>query len=172
MHTAPPHCRAVAHTRAFKPPSYSASTNFLASPLGSPRPTNQRPPALLFFFQAEDGIRDADVTGVQRCALPIFHRFASPRTVDALLRALPVGGRAAIWGEEVYFQVSVQAAGESPRNKLEVGSIAYWPMGSAVCVFFGPTKPYSPVNMIGRVTANLELFRKVREGTTVTIKKA
>src|SRR6266540_6504976 len=27
-----------------------------------------------FFFQAEDGIRDRDVTGVQTCALPIFHR--------------------------------------------------------------------------------------------------
>src|SRR5436305_2245369 len=26
---------------------------------------------LCFFFQAEDGIRDADVTGVQTCALPI-----------------------------------------------------------------------------------------------------
>src|SRR6266498_2854412 len=26
-----------------------------------------------FFFQAEDGIRDADVTGVQTCALPIYH---------------------------------------------------------------------------------------------------
>src|SRR6266498_5568688 len=26
---------------------------------------------LFFFFQAEDGIRDADVTGVQTCALPI-----------------------------------------------------------------------------------------------------
>src|SRR5436305_14976916 len=25
----------------------------------------------IFFFQAEDGIRDADVTGVQTCALPI-----------------------------------------------------------------------------------------------------
>src|SRR5690554_7316818 len=25
-----------------------------------------------FFFQAEDGIRDADVTGAQTCALPIF----------------------------------------------------------------------------------------------------
>src|SRR3989442_1984725 len=32
---------------------------------GSPRS------ARLFFFQAEDGIRDADVTGVQTCALPI-----------------------------------------------------------------------------------------------------
>src|SRR5207245_8091137 len=27
---------------------------------------------LRFFFQAEDGIRDATVTGVQTCALPIF----------------------------------------------------------------------------------------------------
>src|SRR3989442_3060034 len=26
----------------------------------------------IFFFQAEDGIREADVTGVQTCALPIF----------------------------------------------------------------------------------------------------
>src|SRR5690606_7259350 len=28
----------------------------------------------LFFFQAEDGIRDFHVTGVQTCALPIFER--------------------------------------------------------------------------------------------------
>src|SRR5699024_10320642 len=27
-----------------------------------------------FFFQAEDGIRDRNVTGVQTCALPIFHK--------------------------------------------------------------------------------------------------
>src|SRR5258707_9694099 len=27
-----------------------------------------------FFFQAEDGIRDIGVTGVQTCALPIWHR--------------------------------------------------------------------------------------------------
>src|SRR5690554_7330157 len=31
-----------------------------------------------FFFQAEDGIRDADVTGVQTCALPISKRFDRP----------------------------------------------------------------------------------------------
>src|SRR5574342_242326 len=29
----------------------------------------------VFFFQAEDGIRDPVVTGVQTCALPIFLRF-------------------------------------------------------------------------------------------------
>src|SRR2546429_1706761 len=35
-----------------------------------------------FFFQAEDGIRDVAVTGVQTCALPIFFAAASKvRTV-------------------------------------------------------------------------------------------
>src|SRR5436305_12740650 len=34
----------------------------------------------VFFFQAEDGIRDADVTGVQTCALPILH---AQITIDA-----------------------------------------------------------------------------------------
>src|SRR5699024_12075472 len=33
-----------------------------------------------FFFQAEDGIRDRNVTGVQTCALPIsFHHILSVR---------------------------------------------------------------------------------------------
>src|SRR3712207_7339340 len=38
---------------------------------------------LLFFFQAEDGIRDIGVTGVQTCALPILLRSyaATGRTV-------------------------------------------------------------------------------------------
>src|SRR5688500_19147379 len=37
----------------------------------------------LFFFQAEDGIRDYKVTGVQTCALPIF---ADGVTVDQARR--------------------------------------------------------------------------------------
>src|SRR2546430_4073501 len=42
---------------------------------------------LFFFFQAEDGIRDLTVTGVQTCALPICHLFASPRDAAAFLIA-------------------------------------------------------------------------------------
>src|SRR3989449_9830986 len=34
----------------------------------------------VFFFQAEDGIRDVAVTGVQTCALPISRLFAPTRT--------------------------------------------------------------------------------------------
>src|SRR5689334_23776654 len=36
-----------------------------------------------FFFQAEDGIRDGTVTGVQTCALPICRRPRRPRCWDA-----------------------------------------------------------------------------------------
>src|SRR5256885_2562116 len=39
-------------------------------PIGLPAPALLSP--RIFFFQAEDGIRDYKVTGVQTCALPIF----------------------------------------------------------------------------------------------------
>src|SRR6266850_7242473 len=35
--------------------------------------------SIFFFFQAEDGIRDYKVTGVQTCALPIFGKVPSAR---------------------------------------------------------------------------------------------
>src|SRR2546429_5220445 len=38
----------------------------------------------VFFFQAEDGIRDVAVTGVQTCALPISHHQRKRYLSDAL----------------------------------------------------------------------------------------
>src|SRR5437764_12968298 len=44
---------------------------------------------VFFFFQAEDGIRDTSVTGVQTCALPIFERGdVDPGRVEAALERL------------------------------------------------------------------------------------
>src|SRR5688500_20240339 len=43
---------------------------------------------LIFFFQAEDGIRDYKVTGVQTCALPICQRVAVARALAVDPRAL------------------------------------------------------------------------------------
>src|SRR5690625_87687 len=42
---------------------------------------------LIFFFQAEDGIRDGHVTGVQTCALPILPCTAPSNTLLAALNA-------------------------------------------------------------------------------------
>src|SRR3712207_8718729 len=42
-----------------------------------------------FFFQAEDGIRDIGVTGVQTCALPISTRLGISRhTVDSYVKRI------------------------------------------------------------------------------------
>src|SRR3712207_7832536 len=43
---------------------------------------------LYFFFQAEDGIRDIGVTGVQTCALPIFYDDNFVEAAAMLKRAL------------------------------------------------------------------------------------
>src|SRR2546429_3137949 len=47
-----------------------------------------------FFFQAEDGIRDVAVTGVQTCALPISGGAAREHPRRALFRALHRRGHA------------------------------------------------------------------------------
>src|SRR5436305_13155910 len=55
----------------------------------------------IFFFQAEDGIRDADVTGVQTCALPILP--LKPPVAPQLARSgkeLPLGEQ---WSYEPKF---------------------------------------------------------------------
>src|SRR5262249_59194225 len=44
-----------------------------------------------FFFQAEDGIRDWSVTGVQTCALPILYGKATGNTPDGRRAGEPFG---------------------------------------------------------------------------------
>src|SRR5699024_11252974 len=60
-----------------------------------------------FFFQAEDGIRDRNVTGVQTCALPILVKYERLRLDEAIPEALnlykeylPAGG-IEFWDMEV-----------------------------------------------------------------------
>src|SRR2546430_11732767 len=42
-----------------------------------------------FFFQAEDGIRDLTVTGVQTCALPIFSKASATQRAGRAGRTAP-----------------------------------------------------------------------------------
>ncbi|MFQ6075894.1 MAG: cyclophilin-like fold protein [Candidatus Bathyarchaeia archaeon] len=98
-------------------------------------------------------------------------RFLAPRTVEAIVHRLPVEGRAALWREEVYFEIPVKIGKEKAKAIVEAGTIAYWPMGSALCVFYERLQPYSPVNVIGRVTKNLDLFRDVKSGTKIVVER-
>ena len=98
-------------------------------------------------------------------------RFLAPRTVDTIVRRLPVEGRAALWKEEVYFEIPVKIGEEKPKTTVETGNIAFWPMGSALCVFYGESQPYSPVNILGKVTKKLQLFKQVKSGATIKVEQ-
>ena len=102
-------------------------------------------------------------------------------TAQKVWEALPIEGKANVWGDEIYFGIPVEAE-QAPdaRAEVEVGELGYWPVGKAFCIFFGPTpvsrgdKPraYSPVNVLGQITGDATVFRAVRGGTTVRIERA
>jgi hypothetical protein len=96
-------------------------------------------------------------------------RFMAPRTVDTIVRKLPVEGRAALWKEEVYFEIPVKLGEEKAKPNVETGTLAFWPMGSALCIFYGKSQPYSPVSILGKITRNLEVFNKVKSGTRIKV---
>jgi hypothetical protein len=98
-------------------------------------------------------------------------RFLAPRTIDTLVRKLPVEGRAALWKEEVYFETPIKMGEEKAKGTVEKGTIAFWPMGSAICIFYGESQPYSPVSILGKITENLELFSRVKSGTKIRVEK-
>src|SRR5438552_13896335 len=68
-----------------------------------------------FFFQAEDGIRDDLVTGVQTCALPILRLEdpeGAPRYMIAVLRGVRVGPSPAWLADRL------TAVGQRPINNV------------------------------------------------------
>src|SRR5256885_6584840 len=70
-----------------------------------------------FFFQAEDGIRDYKVTGVQTCALPVFRELVYHGLARALPRILQQpANRQRLPAERVYFHRNlVVRATHAPR---------------------------------------------------------
>jgi hypothetical protein len=101
-----------------------------------------------------------------------FIRHLSPRTVDAILKKLPLEGRAALWKEEVYFEIPIAAGEEKAKTRVKKGDVAYWPMGKALCIFYGETQPYSAVNIVGQITKDLELFSKAKSGAVIKVVRA
>jgi hypothetical protein len=104
----------------------------------------------------------------------------NPMTAEAVWNALPLKGSANRWGDEIYFQIPLDFSEEEPKVEVEVGSIAYWPPGNALCIFFGPTpaskhnepRAYSPVNVFARAVGNATIFRSVRDNDQISLEKA
>ncbi len=104
----------------------------------------------------------------------------SPETFRKIVNALPIESVAYRWGKEVYFSTPVQASEENARETVEKGTIAFWPPGNALCIFWGPTpasrtpdeiRPASPVNVLGKILGNPDVFDKVRSGEKILVER-
>jgi hypothetical protein len=84
----------------------------------------------------------------------------SSETARKIRDALPIEAAGSYWGGELYFAIPVKAGLEpDAREVVEPGTVAYWPEGHCLCVFWGPTpasqgsecRAASKVNVVGRV---------------------
>ncbi len=99
-------------------------------------------------------------------------------TAEALYNRLPLEGKCTFWGKEVYFMVPLQLAQDADaREVVEVGELGFWPVGSAFCIFYGPTpvstdqrpRAYSAVNVFGRIIQNLEVLPQILPGEAIRV---
>ena len=92
--------------------------------------------------------------------IEIESEFNDSETARRIVEALPIEASGNYWGGEFYFPIPVKAPPEkSAREVVEPGTVAYWPQGACLCIFWGPTpastgtecRAASPVNLVGRV---------------------
>jgi hypothetical protein len=101
-------------------------------------------------------------------------------TANAIWLAAPFEAYTNAWGEEVYFEVPVHARLENGRKVLEEGDVAFWPEGSALCVFYGATpvskgkapEAISEVSPIGKLVGDPRRFEAVGDRMKVLVKRA
>ncbi|MDD1776429.1 MAG: hypothetical protein LUP94_03640, partial [Candidatus Methanomethylicus sp.] len=94
-------------------------------------------------------------------------RIYAPRTIESIVECMPIISHTFIWKEEIYFNIPCTVGPEKPKTVVQPGDIAYWPPGKAFCIFFGKTQPYSAVNVLGKITSDLEPLRSIRQGDWV-----
>jgi hypothetical protein len=94
-------------------------------------------------------------------------RFLAPITVGTLLKILPIEGRAHSQTGGYSMIIGIQRGTEKAVQSVKAGTIAYWPMQDALVIYHSDSSPYSPVNKVGVITKNLELFKDLKSGTKI-----
>ena len=105
---------------------------------------------------------------------------AEGSSADIFWNTLPITGQANTWGDEIYFNVNLQIPlDDNASDIVESGDIAFWPPGSAFCIFFGRTpaslgdevRAASAVNVLGKIDGDEREFRSVPSGEEVMLEQ-
>jgi hypothetical protein len=100
-----------------------------------------------------------------------FVRILAPLTVGSILGKLPLEGRAHVRGGGLSMILGIRRGAEKAVATVKAGDIAYWPMQDSLVIYFQDSKPYSPVNKVGTVSENIELFQGLKSGARIRIEK-
>lgn len=100
-----------------------------------------------------------------------INRLTAPLTVEAVARKLPINTRTTPAMGHVSILIGIQRGTEKPVSTVKAGTIAYWPRSDAVTIYPKDTKTYTPVNVLGEIEENLELFNRLRSGSRIIIEK-
>ena len=97
-------------------------------------------------------------------------------TTRKLVAALPCRSRAQTWGEEVYFNLPVDATLEADAVQVvDPGTVCFWVEGSSLALPYGPTpasrgsecRLVSKVNVLGKLEGDPCQLAKVADGVTM-----
>ncbi|MCL0100021.1 cyclophilin-like fold protein [Dehalococcoidia bacterium] len=98
-------------------------------------------------------------------------------TAGLVWDALPITGSGTTWGDEIYFRTGIVTGDEDGQEIVEMGALAYWPPGQAICLFYGPTpmsdgeeiRPVSAVNVFGKIDGDPTVLKVAKSGAAVSL---
>jgi hypothetical protein len=102
-------------------------------------------------------------------------------TAKAIYDCLPIEGVINRWGDEIYFNIPVELTeSDDARQDMAVGELAYWPAGSAFCVFFGRTpsssndepRAFNNVNPFGKIEGDIGALFSTKDGDAIHVSEA
>ncbi len=121
-----------------------------------------------------------EIPGIEPISLELNDKY-SPKTVKKIIDSLPFTVSLNLWGEEIYTdETPIEVEEENSKEIVELYDVAYWPTGKAICLFYGPTpigkkgeiKPYSAVNIIGKIAKPDKNILSKLAGKKATFKKS
>ena len=116
---------------------------------------------------------------IKIASFKVMAEFYDTGTAKAIWQALPVSGKASLWGNEIYFTIPVRIDLEEGKDIVECGDLGYSPPGNAFCIFFGKTpaslseeiRPASAVSVFGRVLGDVSGLKGIKSGEMIVVEK-